>query len=144
MAKKVEVTYKQVGRNLNVYIDGEVITKTGTKEELAPVKDALKVYLEKPLVKNLNTVKSLLKPVTTAKKEEETRIKAEIKRTKRTASKKAAPKKEESFIQTLKNKISSGELSEKELKEVQNLISGLKLEPVPETKITPRPYRGEH
>ena len=124
---KVEVTYKQVGRNLNVKIGDEVLTKVGTKEELAPIKEALVLHKEKPTVKNLKALKDLLKPKTVAKEKEREIAKANIKREKRVAKKnvtvKQTVKKEESIIDQLSSKIKKGEISEKEIEELKKLVS---------------------
>ena len=126
---KVEVTYKQVGRNLNIKIEGEVLTKTGTREELAPLKEALAIYKEKPLAKNLKALKDLLKPKSVAKEKEKEMAKAEIKRVKRVAKTKKTenPKKEETIVEQLSAKIKRGEVSKEELETLKKMI-GLQTE----------------
>lgn len=146
MAKKTTLTYKQVGRNLNVNIDGETFTKVGTKDELAPIKEALKAYDEKPLVKNLKAIQTLLKPVSVKKEEEKTRIKAEIKRQKRTPASKAKALKEETPVQVLERKIKAGEVTESELDSLRKLIGKQEKqqESLPKTTPSKAPYRGEY
>lgn len=121
---KVEITYKQVGRNLNVNIDGEVITKVGSKEDLAPIKEALAIYKEKPLAKNLKAIKDLLKPVTVKKEKEIETAKAELKKAKRVAknTKKVKVEKDDDIISQLEYKIKSGEASEDELNKLRALL----------------------
>lgn len=122
MRKKVVLSYKQVGRNLNVNINGEVRTKTGTREELAPLKEALKAYDEKPLQKHLKAITDLLKPVSVAKEKKKEMVKAEIKRVKRVGSRKESVKKEEDIVSLLEKKIKSGELNASQIEKLKGLV----------------------
>lgn len=129
MATKLpKISFKQVGQNLNVIIDENVVTLKGTKEILTPVKEKLKAYLEKPTSKLLKEIQVALKPKETAKKvakeKEVEKLKADIKLAKK--KEKALPKVKkpkddvESLAKKLKLKEEENEKLKKQLEELKN------------------------
>lgn len=142
--KKNEVNFKQVGRNLNVTINGEVFTKTGAKEELTPLKELAKLAMEKPTKANVDKLVRGLRPKTEKKLKDQEAIKAEIKKEKRAV--KSAPTKEKltktSSFEELKNKLKTTKVSDAEKKELLALLQVEEAKPVAKPQETTR-RRGE-
>lgn len=137
--KKVELKFKQVGRNLNVTIDGKSFTKVGSKEELAPVKEALKLAQEKGTKKNVDAVIKLLTPKAEAKAKEVEKTKADIKRVKRSAEGKAKkPITKESDFEHLQAKIKTANLTDKEKAELRKALGVEEAKPAPVPQATQR------
>jgi hypothetical protein len=135
MEKLPEITKaKQVGKNLNVIVAEESYTITGSAEELAPVKEIIKTYKEKPTKSVFAKLIKLLTPKTTAVKEkiekEETKVKSQIKvekqkeKTSKKAISNAKPKKEKiDLVKELRSQKEDGILTDKETDALRALLA---------------------
>lgn len=141
----MKITFKQVGRNLNLVIDNQPVTRTGSKEELAPIKEAVMAYNEKPIKKNLDALKKLVFPASAAKEQKISETKAAIKKVKREVkSSKTAPKTIETVtvVAQIKEKIANNTLTDKEKEELRSLLQVKEKEVAAPKKV--KNYRGEY
>ena len=138
--EKIEVSFKQVGKNLNIVLGEEKITRTGDKEELTPIKEAIKLYDSKPTKSNLQALQKLLKPVTVAKEKEVETTKAEVKLNKKKV------KEEAKGIKTkpTKSSIEKVTVSKEESKKVEEKLKEEKQKPVPQAAVSSYRRSGEH
>lgn len=139
--KKSEVTFKQVGRNLNVVIDGEVITRTGNKEELTPIRELAKLVKEKPTKANIAKLVKALKPQTEAKEKKKEEIKTQVKVAKRKAKETKAKITKTNFS-NIKDTLSDVTLTAEQKKELLALLEVEEKAKSPEPKAKTR-RRGE-
>ena len=148
ITKKKTITWRQVGRNLNVKIDEEKFTKTGDKETLTPIKEAINKYEEKPTASALKTLIALLKPKTTEIKVKKEKLEENLKATKKAISnKKRLVKKEKTIsIEDAIKVIESGNLSEEELNRLREITKDVKVHQIPKQipDIAKRGRRGEY
>lgn len=138
---KSEVTFKQYGRTLKVFVNGEEFTSTGEKTVIDNIKNLAKTSQEKPIKKNIDALLKALKPATAEKEAKKDKLKTSIK-----AEKKAAPatrgkeskaKASLSLVDQLKAKIANGEVAEAEMAELQALLpQAKKVEEVKQPKST--------
>lgn len=155
MEKLPQVTKaKQVGKNLNVVIGEENYTVTGSKEELAPIKEAIKTYQEKGIKKHYTALIKLLTPKTTKEKEvkekEVSKVKADIKAEKNKV--KAAPKKKiakvsapkRNLLKDLEDALGSDEVTEEDKVKMRKLLANAQGIVTPEPKEAPTRRSGEH
>ena len=109
--EKVEVVAKQVGQNYNVVIGDKKVTIKGTTEELQPVKDAVKSYLDKPSATTLKSLEAFFKSEKEVKKFllEKAKDKVEeikkIGSTKKAVIKKASETAEEKDLKEVKQEV---------------------------------------
>lgn len=141
--EKVSVIAKQVGQNLNVVIGDEKFTRKGSKEELQPIKESIKVYDEKPTKSNYEAMMKLLRPVTTKLAVKEEQVKAEVKLTKNKAKvaerEPEAKKTKKTSVAQVVREIDEKEFSDEELKQMELAIERQKAKKAPEARTTAHP-----
>lgn len=152
MAKfeKVNVTAKQVGKNLNIYVGEEKFTIVGDKDKLQPYKDAIKAYLDKPTQANHKMLMVGLKPVTveTEKKVEETKTAIKVAKGKAKQAEKTTPveeKKDKKVSKGKKNLLSKVVDSVgKGVDKVKESLTAAKSIPQTKAYAAPTKRRGEY
>lgn len=143
---RVEITARQVGKNLNVVVGNEKFTRVGDKPVLDEIKGAILTYEAKPTKSNMSTLMKLLRPETTKKEAEETQVKADIKATKKKVEEKEKEtKSKKTVVADVVKEIDEKMMTESELSAMQAALDRQKAKrataPQPTTTATPR--RGE-
>lgn len=141
---KTNVTAKQIGKNLNVVVGEEKFTRVGTTDELQSVKDAAKLYNEKPTKNNMTSLMKLLRPETVKKEAEVEKVKAEVKATKKKVeAKEKEVKSRKTVVADVVKEIDDKLMSTTELDEMQKAIDRQREKKQVEAKTTSRPSGGE-
>ena len=150
MAKETvieQVKMVQVGQNLNITLGEKKFTIKGTKEELTPIKEAIKKYQEKPTKVNKEAMLKFVQPRTTEVAEMKSRIKADKKKTEREI-KDPTISKVKATASTVIASIEEKEYSQKELEDMERAIQKAKEKKAsaPVSKVAPetRQRRGEY
>jgi chromosome segregation ATPase len=131
-----KIESKQIGKNLNVTIEGDTKLKTltGSKEELSPVKDLITSYKAKPTKKLLDAIQKALTPVTTKKVEEKKAVEQKIEQEKVAVKGKLQQAKKETkrvtkgnnskkrLVDEIKERLNSGNTTQDEINELEALI----------------------
>lgn len=146
--EKLVISYKSIGANVIVVIDGQQFSKKTTKEERETIKAEVEKYNKKNTDKVKNGIIKLLTPVTIEKKKveekEQVKAKAEKQLVKKDIKKEKVVKKEETnFNIELAKLVQNGASPE----EVQKLVNQYKEKVetnLPVAKQTPTPRRGEY
>lgn len=131
-----KIESKQIGKNLNVTIEGDpkLKTLTGSKEELTPVKELITSYKAKPTKKLLDAIQKALAPVTTKKVEEKKVAEAKIEKEKIAVKGKMQQAKKEvkkvakgnnakkRLVDEIKDRLKNGDTTQDEINELEALI----------------------